>query len=228
MSRHPRPVRRVEEDGGCRSPRRTSLRGPPRRPVRARGVRVVAVVAAVAFELLLVWTMGLRSRRRVRAVARRRGRAPPHGRRRAAPVRRTDLRIRRGHVLGVVALAALVFVVTTLLTGGEGETSLVGMGRCVVGTSMMGAARRPRNPGDAPRVRDRRLPPGAARRRSGWAPASSPRRRRAFLLSERWPRPRPREPRPAHRARGGLRGRPGNARHARVNGTSASFLLRDS
>ena len=110
----------------------------PTRP-RTRGVRVVAVVAAVAFELLLVWKMGLRSG----------GGFGPSlvGVAVLLPTVAVVLLLsavrtsasRRGHVLGVVALAALVFVVTTLLTGGEGESSLVGMGRCVVGTSMMAA-----------------------------------------------------------------------------------------
>lgn len=111
----------------------------PPSPTRARtwAIRGAALLAAIACEALLVWQMGLRSGPGIGAPLVIAGVVLPAlaaattvaaAQASASPKRR---------VVGVVGLAALTFVLTTLATRAPGDESAGSMGRCVMGTSMM-------------------------------------------------------------------------------------------
>lgn len=111
----------------------------PSSPTRTRtwAIRGAAVVAAAACEALLVWKMGLRGGLGEGASLVGVGVVLPALAGVAVVAAVQGPVSRQGRVALAMSLALLVFVLTALLTQGAGDDSLAGMGRCIMGTSMM-------------------------------------------------------------------------------------------
>ncbi len=111
----------------------------PSSPTRARTwtLRGGALLAAVGCDALLVWKMGLRSEESLARSLVVGGVLVPALAAAVAVAAVQGSASRKRRVVAVLAGASLAFVVTTLLTRAPGDDSLDGMGRCIIGTSMM-------------------------------------------------------------------------------------------